>query len=123
MIWLLLALLFVWMNLVAFLAFRNDKLQAIAGDRRIAERHLIMLAMLGGWFGAKLAQRRFRHKTRKQPFARVLNSVPAIWVGFAIALFLIGSDLRLPDLGIAFDEPSAEADYRPTPRFFQRAGG
>lgn len=32
-----------------------------------------MLALLGGWAGAKLAQGRFRHKTRKEPFRSLLN--------------------------------------------------
>jgi hypothetical protein len=40
---------------------------------------LLSLAFFGGWFGAKLAQRHIRHKTRKQPFVSQLNSVPILW--------------------------------------------
>ena len=43
------------------------------GDRRIRESTLLTTAFVGGAIGAKLGQRRFRHKTRKQPFATILN--------------------------------------------------
>ena len=69
-------------NIVAALAFGWDKRQARKGGSRISESALMKIAFLGGSLGAKVAQRRFRHKTRKQPFAHQLNLI----LGFHIAL-------------------------------------
>lgn len=68
----------VMVNGAAYAAFRYDKRQAQAGGWRVSERALLFVALLGGWVGAKLAQRRFRHKTRKHPFATLLNLVPVV---------------------------------------------
>ena len=72
-------------NIAAFGAFWIDKRRAVKQEWRIREGKLLGLVFVGGWVGAKLAQRRFRHKTRKQPFARHLNAVPVVW---GIAAFL-----------------------------------
>lgn len=53
------------------LVYGFDKLAAVRGWRRVRERSLHLLALLGGWPGACLAQRVFRHKTRKQPFSTI----------------------------------------------------
>ena len=58
----------VVMSVVCFEAYGLDKLQAVNGRRRIPERTLHSLALLGGWPGALLAQRHFRHKTQKMSF-------------------------------------------------------
>jgi len=63
-----LALGYLVMSVVAFVAYGIDKRAARGGGRRISEATLLILGLLGGWPGALLAQRRFRHKTRKQPF-------------------------------------------------------
>lgn len=70
----------ILINIAAFAAFAEDKRRAAKGLWRISESSLLTLALLGGWGGAKLAQRRFRHKTRKEPFRTALNSIPAVWV-------------------------------------------
>ena len=76
-----------FVNGVAFWMFYLDKERAIRGEWRISETTLLTLAFLGGWFGAIAAQRRFRHKTRKQPFRTFLNLIPFLWgiLGFAFA--------------------------------------
>lgn len=61
-------------NVLAFALFGIDKRRAAAGAWRIRESTLIGAALAGGWLGAKAGQRHFRHKTRKQPFARRLNA-------------------------------------------------
>ncbi len=58
----------VSINLLAFLLFGIDKSRARRGRRRIAERHLLGLAMLGGTPGTLAGRHVFRHKTRKQSF-------------------------------------------------------
>ena len=83
-------------SLVTFVAFCLDKWRARAGGWRISEATLLGLALLGGWPGAKLAQRMVRHKTRKMPFAAHLNRVPLIRLGFAglIAIGYAATTLR-----------------------------
>jgi uncharacterized membrane protein YsdA (DUF1294 family) len=52
----------------AFFAYRSDKRRAEAGEWRIPESTLHLTALIGGWPGAFLAQRTFRHKTSKTSF-------------------------------------------------------
>ena len=69
-----------FVNGLAFFMFRIDKDRAIQGEWRVSETTLLTLALFGGWFGAKAAQRRFRHKTRKEPFCTILNMIPVLWM-------------------------------------------
>ena len=65
---LVLLLVYTVMSLVALLAYGFDKKAAQTGGYRVSEKTLIMLGLLGGWPGALIAQRVFRHKTAKQSF-------------------------------------------------------
>lgn len=75
------------MSVVTFIAYGLDKSASRRGSRRTSEATLHLLALLGGWPGALIAQRRFRHKTRKSEFRVVfwttvgLNTV--LLIGFA----------------------------------------
>ena len=62
------ALYFGTVSLITFLAFAMDKQKATRGEWRISEANLFFLAFIGGAFGAKLGQKLFRHKTKKEPF-------------------------------------------------------
>ena len=79
------------MSLVCFLAYGLDKRQAVNGGRRVSEHTLHLLAFLGGWPGALLGQRQFRHKTQKVKFRIVFWMVVVLHVGIvgavAYALF------------------------------------
>lgn len=61
-------LLVAVMSGVTFIAYGLDKGRAGGPKRRVPERTLHLLALFGGWPGALVAQRRFRHKTRKASF-------------------------------------------------------
>lgn len=114
------AVYFAAINLLTYLAFRSDKARAVAGQWRHPESRLLSLAMFGGWLGAKLAQRRYRHKTRKQPFRTLLNLVPVVWIGLFLSLLIPATgvlDMNWPQ----FELPAyAKKTDRPTPKFFTR---
>lgn len=72
----------IMVNVLAFSIYGLDKYRARRNSRRIAERTLHLLALLGGVFGAIVAMRLFHHKTRKKAF---------YWVTATIMLFNIGA--------------------------------
>lgn len=78
-------------NLAAFIAFWRDKRLACAGARRIPEKTLLWLALIGGSLGAVAAQQLFRHKTRKEPFRSRLYAIMALQAVAvaALAIWLI----------------------------------
>lgn len=62
-------------SVVAYFAYRSDKRRAEAGARRVPELTLHALELVGGWPGAFLAQRRFRHKTAKVSYQAVFWTI------------------------------------------------
>jgi len=69
--WLLLPMAYVALSLMTFIVYACDKLAAHRGERRIAERVLHLLDLIGGWPGGWLAQKTLRHKCSKPSFQRV----------------------------------------------------
>ena len=65
-------------NAITYLLFGFDKRAAERGASRIPEKTLLLASALGGSVGAVLAQRRFRHKTQKQPFKALLYSIVTV---------------------------------------------
>jgi uncharacterized membrane protein YsdA (DUF1294 family) len=72
-------------SLIAFAAYAADKGQAGAEGPRISERALHALEAMGGWPGALVAQRQFRHKTRKTRFQVIFWLIVTAHVGAAAA--------------------------------------
>ena len=68
------------MSLACFVAYGWDKGLAANGSRRVPEQTLHTLALLGGWPGALVGQRYFRHKTRKLSFLIVFWCVVVLHV-------------------------------------------
>jgi uncharacterized membrane protein YsdA (DUF1294 family) len=65
---LVICIAYVFFSIVSIVVYRSDKLASERGGRRMPEITLHLLGFAGGWPGAIFAQKRFRHKTRKQPF-------------------------------------------------------
>lgn len=70
-------------------SFWNDKQRAVHGARRIPERDLLQIALIGGSPGALLARRLFRHKTRKEPFSTYLLLIAVVQLGAMLGLLLL----------------------------------
>ena len=87
--WLIIVGLYALMSAATFVAYGIDKRAARRNARRTRERTLHTLELLGGWPGALLAQRCFRHKTRDRSHLPVLWLIIAAHIaGWALCLFL-----------------------------------
>jgi uncharacterized membrane protein YsdA (DUF1294 family)/cold shock CspA family protein len=56
------------MSFITFVAYANDKSAAQSGRWRTSEGTLHLLALMGGWPGALIAQETLRHKAKKASF-------------------------------------------------------
>ena len=74
-------------SIVAFIAYWIDKSAARAGRWRTQESTLHLLALIGGWPGALMAQRHLRHKSAKLSFQGVFWVTVLLNCG-ALGLFL-----------------------------------
>ncbi|WP_231908846.1 DUF1294 domain-containing protein [Marinomonas sp. TW1] len=78
---------YAFFSLLAILAYGFDKYAAIRGQWRVRESTLHLLSLLGGWIGALMAQRLFRHKRSKQRFMLVFwGSVFVNLLGLVLVL-------------------------------------
>ena len=76
-------LYFIVINLLTFLLYGLDKYKAIRQEWRIPERALLLMAFVGGAFGALSAMRIFRHKTKKGRFKLMIPLFCLLW-GYVI---------------------------------------
>jgi len=67
--------LFLAANMAAFIVMLIDKNQAIHGGRRLSERSLFLIALLGGSPGVVTGVYLLRHKSRKLSFKLILFSL------------------------------------------------
>jgi uncharacterized membrane protein YsdA (DUF1294 family) len=77
--------LYLAASAASVVVYAIDKSAARNGRWRIAESTLHLLSVIGGWPGALIAQRLFRHKSRKPSFQAaflftvVLNCALLAW--------------------------------------------
>jgi len=88
--------LFLALNLFVFSIYFLDKQAARRGRRRISERTLLTLALIGGCLGAVAAQQLLRHKTKKEPFRSILTGILILHGALtAVLVFAQQGSLRL----------------------------
>lgn len=63
-------------NVIAFLLFGADKSFALSGRRRVKDKTLLLLALLGGSVGAYIGKVHFYHKTIKYRY--ILEAIMVI---------------------------------------------
>ena len=81
-----LALLLAAVNLVSFTVYGADKRRARKGKRRVPEKTLFLLALVGGSVGALAGMYTFRHKTRHWYFVWGIPAILAVQVALAVWL-------------------------------------
>jgi uncharacterized membrane protein YsdA (DUF1294 family)/cold shock CspA family protein len=73
-------------SFLTFIIYAKDKSAAQNGRWRTSESTLHLLALVGGWPGASIAQQKLRHKSKKQSFRAVfwctvlLNCCAFMWI-------------------------------------------
>ncbi|WP_019029350.1 DUF1294 domain-containing protein [Colwellia piezophila] len=78
--------LYLGASTISFFAYALDKSRAKRGKWRIPENTLHLLALIGGWPGAAVAQEILRHKSKKVPFRAafwltvIANTVALTWL-------------------------------------------
>ncbi len=85
--WMWIAGSYALVSLVTFAVYALDKRRAIRGGRRVPERTLHVLELLGGWPGALLGQRVFRHKRRKLNYMLVFAGIVALHLSMWIVWY------------------------------------
>jgi uncharacterized membrane protein YsdA (DUF1294 family) len=83
-------LAYIAASCLAYLAYFFDKAAAVKGRWRTPESSLHFFGLLGGWPGAMLAQKTYRHKTRKHSFRATF------WVTVAVNCTALGWLLSSP---------------------------
>lgn len=66
--WMVLGIVWLGLNLYAFILMGWDKCQAKKKGDRLSEKRLLGTALVGGSLGVYLGMRMWRHKTQKMSF-------------------------------------------------------
>lgn len=75
----------VGVSVLTALVYSVDKSASRRGGRRVPERTLLLLGLLGGWPGALVAQQLLRHKTSKHSFQLAFWATVAVNVLAVVA--------------------------------------
>lgn len=85
----LLALFYLsFISLVTMLTYKYDKEMAKVGRRRVPEKTLHFLALVGGSPAAYYSQQHFRHKTKKFSFQLVFRLIIVAQLGLLAFVYL-----------------------------------
>ena len=97
--WAWLAVWLVIINLVTFFVFGVDKLKAKRKEkkdtvRRVPERRLFLLAILGGSIGALLGMKAWHHKTLHKTFRFGIPAILILQIVIPVGLWLYLNVIR-----------------------------
>lgn len=87
---------YLLISLLTFFIYARDKAAACNNCWRIRESTLHCLAILGGWFGALLAQLLLKHKTAKQRFQVAFYF--SIAINLVLLLSLLNSEMLINNI-------------------------
>ena len=90
--WIIISIILILINIMAYISMGVDKKRAIKGKYRISEKTFFTLALLGGSLGCILGMKHFRHKTKHWYFR---YGMPLILV---VQLILVGIVILKPIL-------------------------
>jgi len=76
-------------NIITFVCWGIDKSRAKKGKWRISEGALLLMALLGGAFGALLGMLVFRHKTQKWQFKLGVPICLMYQVGIILMIWML----------------------------------
>ena len=80
-------------SIITFIIYAKDKSAARQGHWRTKESTLHMLALLGGWPGALIAQQTLRHKSQKADFRFVFWVTVVLNCGIYLWLFTLSGSV------------------------------
>lgn len=83
------AVLLVFMNAMAYIRMGVDKRRAKTGRWRVSENELLLWCACFGAFGGLMGMRRFRHKTRHRKFIILPPLFLVLQIGL-LAVYLFG---------------------------------
>lgn len=97
--WGILAIWLVFINLITFLAFGLDKWKAKRKEknekvRRVPEKNLLLMAIVGGSAGALLGMKVFHHKTLHKAFRLGVPVILALQIVIPFGLWLYFTVIR-----------------------------
>lgn len=78
----------VLMSCITFVMYGIDKRKAIKSRWRIKESTLILLAYIGGSFGAECGMHVFHHKTKHMKFRILVPISCIVWICIGIFVFV-----------------------------------
>ena len=84
----ILVIYLISINIIAFLTFGWDKLQARKNRWRVSEKTLFLSVLLGGGLGAIAGMKVWHHKTRKWYFKFGIPVIVILQVGGALYISL-----------------------------------
>ena len=67
-------------NMISFFVFAYDKLMAKMDRRRVSEKNLHFLTMIGGFVGSSLSMILFHHKVSKKTFFTKHLVIVLFWI-------------------------------------------
>ena len=87
-IFMIYAIYLLVLSFITFCAYGIDKKKAVKNRRRISEKTLIGMSLLGGALGGLIGMMKFRHKTKREHWYFTFFNVFGIIIHTAVIVYL-----------------------------------